>query len=132
MAMIRITNGVRFLTVTSGAFKNSFERQGWYKADSISKSESNMVTQAIPDSDTNDSDLEKITEDNDDVEDEEYDETSDEDEEDDTEEEDEEDLEERPLSELSFKELQIVAKKKGVGANCTSKKELIAAIKSAE
>lgn len=131
--MISITNGINRMSVTRGAYREIFAPQGWIIVDDEISDQTGVGLQ-IPNKPAEIENYEEIdgsSEDVDDIEND-VDETDyEEDEEIETEDEEIEELEEKPLSELSFDELQRLAKYKGIDiSGLRSKKELRQAIKS--
>lgn len=125
--MIKITNGKTILTVTSGAYRSLYEKQGWTPYE---EGESSPAREEIPTGDTNEDEV---------TEEPEMDtETALEDESDDVEEEEltddeelsDEELEETPLGELTYDEMKrLAAIKKLDVSGIKNKKELKAALK---
>jgi hypothetical protein len=128
--MINITNGINHMTVTAGVFKEIFAPQGWTKVEaeesvvSLPESEdftTQQVNQEVDEETSENGELEDSDDESDEMDDESNP----------NEDESEDDLEERPLSELSYEELQKLAKIKGLNTDgMRSKKEIRQALKN--
>ena len=119
--MVKIRKGSHVLTVTNGAFKRLYAPMGYVvmegEEDVTVLPPSDEVNTTPPGNKDDDEDLED-TEDDSDLEDEA------------DEEDDDEDLKEKPIGEMSFKELQQYASDLGLNVKgMTSKKEIRQAIR---
>lgn len=110
--MITITNGNKELTVTRGAYDNIFRRMGYHP---VETERADISPLGLEDENTYEEPETASEDENEDPEDE------------------EEDLFEKPIGEMSFKELLEYAKANGIDIRgCNSKKEVLEAIEASE
>lgn len=120
--MIYISKGSMTIKVPRGAFESSFKRAGWQEttgSPTVGLSEELKITQAEPETSTQEDSSKEVDEEADDSEE--------------TEEEEDESLEERPLSTLNMDELRQLAALYNINTDgMTTKKVLKEAIKAAK